>query len=240
MTNPNEAGRNPCLSATNVLLLCQILIYTFSIRSLQKESKMSCIFCDFSEIKDRTIATVDGFHVTISLGQITNGGYLLVIPIDHTACLGALTPAQANHLDQLKDQLILHLEDEYKQPVTFFEHGTVGQTIHHAHLHIFPAEVNLKTQIQLDFPSCKIEAVNSFAEFRKKYRAFRVPYLLWSTPSNEILVCWNLPAKPEYLRLLTAKFLGVADSGSWKDMNRELDQNLIDETKVKLDTIFIP
>lgn len=151
-----------------------------------------------------------------------------------------LTKAQAGHLDHLKDQLIPQLEDEYKQPVTFFEHGIVGQTIKHAHLHIFPAKVNLKTQIRLDFPSCKIEAINSFAEFRKKYRAFRVPYLLWSTPSGEILVCWDPPAKPEYLRLLTANLLGVPERGSWKDMDRTLDEKLIEETINKLVPTFIP
>lgn len=201
---------------------------------------MSCTFCNFSNIKDRTIATVDGLHVTVSLGQITNGGYLLIIPIDHTTCLGALTTAQANHLDQLKDQLIPQLEDEYKQHVTFFEHSVVGQTIKHAHLHIFPAKINLKVQIQKDFPDCKIEAIESFSVFRKKYREFRVPYLLWSTPSGEVLVCWDPPAKSEYLRLLTANLLGVPERGSWKNMDPALDQKLIDETMEKLGPIFIP
>ena len=201
---------------------------------------MSCTFCEFPKIQKRTIATIEGFHITISLGQITNGGYLLIIPIDHITCLGTLTKAQANHLDQLKDQLIPQLEDEYKQLVTFFEHGIVGQTIKHAHLHIFPAKINLKVQIQKDFPDSKIEAIESFSVFRKKYRAFRVPYLLWSTPSGEILVCWDPPAKPEYLRLLTANLLGVPERGSWKNMDPALDQKLTDETMEKLGPIFIP
>lgn len=201
---------------------------------------MSCTFCDFTKIKERTIATVQGLHITISLGQITSGGYLLVIPISHTACLGALTESQAKNLDQLTEDLIAQLKDEYQQPVTFFEHGIVGQTIHHAHLHIFPANINLKIQIQNDFPGCKIESIKSFAEFRKKYRAFRVPYLLWSTPSGEVLVCWDPPAKPEYLRLLTANLLGVPERGSWKNMDPALDQKLIDETMEKLGPIFIP
>jgi len=201
---------------------------------------MSCTFCDFSKIEPRTITTIEGFHLTISLGQITNGGYLLLIPQKHTSCLGMLNKAQAHHLDLLTNDLLQELEDEYQQPVTFFEHGIVGQTINHAHLHMFPAKINLKKQIELDFPNSKIEAVESFSLFRKKYRGLRLPYLLWSTPKNETLVCWNPPAKPEYLRLLTAKILGVPERGSWKDMDPALDKKLTNETMAKLGPIFIP
>lgn len=201
---------------------------------------MSCTFCDFSKIEARTIATIEGFHITISLGQITNGGYLLLIPQKHTICLGALTKAQATHLDHLTDQVILLLEEEFQDHVTYFEHGIVGQTISHAHLHIFPSKINLKDQILKDFPESKIEATEGFSEFRKRYRTVRLPYLLWSTPRHETLVCWNPPAKPEYLRLLTANLLGVPERGSWKNMDRVLDQKLTDETMSRLAQTFIP
>lgn len=201
---------------------------------------MSCVFCDFSKIEKRTIATIEGFHITISLGQITNGGYLLIIPKKHTSCLGALTKAQATHLDHLTNQVIFSLEDEYQQSITFFEHGIVGQTINHAHLHIFPAKVNLKDQILKDFPDSKIEAIEDFSEFRKRYRYSRFPYLLWSTPKNETLVCWNPPAKPEYLRLVAANLLNVPERGSWKNMDPKLDEKLANETKLKLAPIFVP
>lgn len=74
---------------------------------------MACTFCDFSKIEARTVATIDGFHLTVSLGQITNGGYLLLIPQKHTSCLGTLTKAQSSHLDHLINQVITTLEEEY-------------------------------------------------------------------------------------------------------------------------------
>lgn len=200
---------------------------------------MSCVFCDFSRFESRTIATIEGFHVVISLGQITNGGYLLIIPQKHTSCLGTLTKAQSSHLDHLINQVITTLEEEYEQHITFFEHGIVGQTINHAHLHVFPAKINLKNQIEEDFPESKIEAIESFSEFRKTYRSYRTPYLLWSTPKNETLVCWNPPAKPEYLRILTANLIGVPERGSWKDMDPLLDQKLTNQTMEKLQQVLI-
>ncbi len=165
---------------------------------------------------------------------------MLVIPKKHTACLGALNKPQAANLDHLTHELITILEDEYHHNVTFFEHGVVGQTINHAHLHIFPAKISLKFQIEKDFPESKIEAIENFSEFRKKYRSIRLPYLLWSTPSNETLVCWNPPAKPEYLRLLTANLLNVPERGSWKNMDPLLDKRLANETIAKLGPTFIP
>lgn len=195
---------------------------------------MSCTFCDFSKIEKRTVATIENFHIVISLGQITNGGYLLIIPQKHTPCLGSLTKSQATKLDHLSNFLVNLLEDEYSQPVTFFEHGIVGQTIPHAHLHLFPAGINLKDQIEIDFPQARIEAVKDFSSFRKTCRANRQPYLLWSTPKNEILVCWNPPAKPEYLRLVTANILNVPERGSWKNMDQALDLDLTSQTMNKL------
>lgn len=197
-----------------------------------------CTFCDFSKIEKRTIATIEGFHIVISLGQITNGGYLLLIPQTHFNCLGSLTKSHATKLDYLSSYMINLIEEEYNQHVTFFEHGIVGQTIPHAHLHLFPAKVNLKDQIENDFPNSKIEVIKDFSTFRKKYRAYRTPYLLWSTPKNEVLVCWDPPAPPEYLRLVTANILEVPQRGSWKDMDKQLDQDLTSQTMERLHSLL--
>jgi len=201
---------------------------------------MSCPFCDFSKIKKRTIATVDGFHIVASLGQITDGGYLLIIPQYHTPCLGNLDKNQTFKLNSLSYHLSAILEEEYQEPVIIFEHGIVGQTIPHAQLHILPAKINIKSQVERNFPGSKIEAIKDFLALQKKYQETRTPYLLWTTPRNKMMVCWNPPAPPEYLRLLTARLLGVPERGSWRNMDSKLDQALIYQTIEKLNPNFIP
>ena len=201
---------------------------------------MSCTFCNFSNIKDRTIATVDDFHIVVSRGQITDGGYLLLIPIKHTSCLGNLDKTRAHKLNELTQQLSLILETEYNSPVTCFEHGVVGQTIPHAHLHLFPARINLKSHVENDFPGLKIERVKDFSALQKAYHKTNQEYLLWTAPRNQKLVCWNPPAPPEYFPLLTARLLGVPERGSWKDIDHKLDHELTQKTMEKLYPILNP
>lgn len=197
-----------------------------------------CVFCDFTKIEERTIATINGFHITISLGQITNGGYLLLIPTKHTLCLGSMGQAQAYNLETTLDEILDNLWLEYDKPITFFEHGLVGQTVKHAHLHIFPGSVNIKKRITTDFPNSEIQAIKDFSELRLLYKKRKEPYLLWSTQKNETLVCWNPPAPPEYLRLITAEILKVPERASWRKMDPKLDQKLIDETMFRLFPYF--
>jgi diadenosine tetraphosphate (Ap4A) HIT family hydrolase len=200
----------------------------------------TCVFCDFSKIKDRTIATIDGFHVTISLGQITNSGYLLLIPTKHTTCLGAMGKIQTRHFEAVLDEAFDNLYLEYDQSVSFFEHGLVGQTIKHAHLHIFPATVNLKKRIVTDFPNSEIQVIKDFSQLRLEYKKRKTPYLLWSTPRGEMLACWNPPAPPEYLRIIVAEILGIPERASWRNMNPKLDKKLADETMSRLFPYFNP
>jgi len=147
---------------------------------------------------------------------------------------------QARHFDAVLDETFDNLYLEYDQPVTFFEHGIVGQTIFHAHLHIFPGTVDIKKRIIADFPDSEIQAIKDFSELRLLYKKRKEPYLLWSTPKNEILVCWNPPAKGEYLRTVTAESLKVPERASWRNMNPKLDKELIDQTMTRMFPFFNP
>lgn len=200
----------------------------------------SCVFCNFSKIKDRTIATIDGFHVTVSLGQITNGGYLLLIPTQHTTCLGTMNRSQINNFEAVLDETSDNLYHVYDNPVTFFEHGIVGQTVFHAHLHIFPGNVDIGKRITIDFPNFEIQTVKDFSELGLLYKKRKDPYLLWSSPKKELHVCWNPPAKGEYLRNATAEDLGVPERASWRNMDPTLDKKLINKTFDQLFPLFNP
>jgi diadenosine tetraphosphate (Ap4A) HIT family hydrolase len=197
-----------------------------------------CVFCDPEKIKPRTIASLDVVNIVATLGQITEGGYVLLIPTNHVPCLGAMDKEQIKIIDQVADQTVQAIKSEYRSSVMIFEHGIVGQTIKHAHLHFLPAEIDLSNRIQSDFPESEIQTVKSLTELQRTYQARQEPYLLWSTPSGQFSTCWNPPAQPQYLRIISAEILNVPERADWKKMDPELDKALIDETIKKLAPYF--
>lgn len=198
-----------------------------------------CIFCDPSKLKPRTITNFPGVSVVATLGQITEGGYLLLISTTHSSCLGALDKEQIISFDKIAKKSISLLKFGYPGPVTIFEHGIVGQTISHAHLHLLPTDLDLTGKVASDFPSSKIEIIDNFTQLRALYQIRQEPYLLWSTFNDKYLVCWNPPAPPQYLRTISAELLGVPERANWKNMDPEKDKALAEETMERLTSLFI-
>lgn len=199
----------------------------------------NCIFCDPGKLKPRTITNFPGISVVVTLGQITEGGYLLLIPTTHSSCLGALDKEQITSFDKIVKKSIAFFKLEYPGPITIFEHGIVGQTIKHAHLHLLPAALDLTGKIASDFPSSRIEIVDNFTQLQALYRIRQEPYLLWSTFNDKYLVCWNPPAPAQYLRTISAELLGVPERADWKNMDPKKDKALIDKTIERLTPLFI-
>ncbi len=200
----------------------------------------NCVFCDFSKIQANTLASIRGLNITATLGQITDGGYLLIMPMNHVACLGAMDKDQLATFKQVTTEVKLAIQEEYKTGVTIFEHGIIGQTIPHAHLHLLPANIDITERIETDFPESKIEIVTGFNKLRLLYSLKRTPYLFWSDPAGYFRVCWNPPAPKMYLRLIASEMLGVLERGNWQTMNPDLDKKLREETLERLTPYFLP
>jgi len=188
-----------------------------------------CVFCDPEKIKPRTIVSLDGVNIVATLGQITEGGYVLLIPTNHVPCLGAMSVEQTSLVDRISKQIAKILKQEYKSGLTIFEHGIVGQTIKHAHLHFLPRFVCLTDRIRSDFPKTEIHFVKNLIDLHYLYQKRQEPYLLWTGPAG-FMICWNPPAPPQYLRTISAELLSVPERADWKKMDPELDKGLIDET----------
>lgn len=210
----------------------------------------NCPFCDVNQFKEQLIAEVDGFYIIATLGQITDGGYVLLFPVEHTCCMGALSREQASRMLELATKVCRVLTQEYglKQsrdslyPVTLFEHGIVGQTIKHAHLHFLPTVLDLTPRIRSDFPESQIEQIQYVGHLQSLYRRKLQPYLNWMTGqegNTEVRVCWDPPAPPQYLRIITAEALGRPERANWRTMDAELDRQLWSETARCLKPYFL-
>jgi diadenosine tetraphosphate (Ap4A) HIT family hydrolase len=203
-----------------------------------------CVFCKPESFKETLVAEDKNFWITATLGQITDGGYLLVIPKTHYACIGEMTAEGAAKVAALNDFLRETLKKEYGCEVAGFEHGIGGQSIKHAHWHVIPAAVDFTAKIGRDFQTCETDALASLRDVPRSYGFTREPYLLWQTPDGQLRICYvhqGAEAVPkQYLRTLAAEALKQPERADWRAMDPELDERLIMETIARLRPYFNP
>ena len=196
----------------------------------------SCDFCDRTQFEERIIAEVDDFYVAASLGQITEGGYTLLIPKEHIPCmaeLDLLTTVSAIEVSRkIRDAISKEFRFNpcFNYPIIMFEHGIVGQSVKHAHLHFLPAVLNLTTKVLLDFPGCEKDEIPHYLYLREIYESYFKPYLFWTTTHGKGMICWNPPAPSQYMRTVIAEFLGFPERANWRNMDPDLDKKLWQKT----------
>jgi len=200
-----------------------------------------CPFCnpaDIGPLSERFIYGNDKFGIIATKGQITDGGYVLLIPSEHVPCFGAVKEENAGDLFLLAETAATVLSTEYDSPVTIFEHGIVGQTIKHAHIHLLPAALKLKRKILADFPKAEIYKMEALRNLAELYSENPKPYLLW-TEEDVPWICSDPPAPPQYLRIATAELLGRPERADWKKCDPILDRQLWLETAARLKPYFL-
>lgn len=183
----------------------------------------------------RIIAETEEYYIAATLGQISDGGYILVIPKAHIPCIGQLTEPGLSCLEPLITRLSKAIATEYSCTPMLFEHGIVGQTIKHAHIHLVPVNHSFTLKIYRDFPNSRIDAVRTWKELVNMHYDDPRPYLLWrEQPSMMLNLCHNPPAPAQYLRIILAEIAGRPERANWRNMDPELDKKLWTETVLRL------
>lgn len=200
----------------------------------------NCVFCDRTKLGEERIIAEDGnYYVVATLGQITDGGYALIIPKQHVSCVGAMSSDDISDTETLMLTVKDAIEIEYGIRPIVFEHGIVGQTIQHAHLHLLPARIRMCDRIYKDFPNSQICFLDSLKLLRWNYKfTGGKKYLLWSTPEGMIKVVMDPQAPPQYLRLIAAELTGHPEYGNWRNMDPELDKQRWQDTVTRLKPYF--
>ncbi|MBI2635049.1 MAG: HIT family protein [Parcubacteria group bacterium] len=199
----------------------------------------NCVFCDRTKIEERIIAETEDWYLIATIGQITEGGYVLIIPKRHVPCAGAMKEQEIVKMDDISRIASDYTEVEYGVRPIIFEHGIVGQTIQHAHLHLLPARIRMCGRIYRDFPNAQICFLDSLKLLRWTYDAMGgKKYLLWSTPENLLKTVIDPPAPLQYLRLIAAELVGHPERANWRDCDPETDKKLWQETVSRLKPYF--
>lgn len=203
----------------------------------------TCVFCERKNFEERLIAETPSLYYVATLGQITDGGYTLVIPKRHVPCIGAMEARELIGVENAMRDAACAIDTEYGIKPLIFEHGIVGQTIQHAHLHLLPTEVFLGSKVTEDFPKAELTRLASFGLIGRLHAETGRKYLLWNVPARPwarndgvsfFEIVWDPPAPPQYLRTITAELMGRPERGNWRNMDPELDRELWSSTVTRL------
>ena len=212
------------------------------VRDCSPQVEGACVFCDKKNFGERLIAETPSLYYVATLGQITDGGYTLVIPKRHVSCLGAMEEGEIPEIKLAVGTASDAIDIEYGLEPVVFEHGIVGQTVPHAHLHLMPAEIRLDERVTKDFPQAELTVMSSFGLISRLYRGTEKKYLLWNMPGvpkchfpdGLFQATWDPPAPPQYLRIVAAELTGKPERANWRNMDPELDKKLWSETVTRL------
>lgn len=150
----------------------------------QEPTLGSCAFCvelsgDPSSIfeqlsegvpRDRVVHVSTSFVLFPPLGQFMEGG-LLLLTRKHVKSMAYLEKTQASELEDLMAEVTAKLRSTYDSNPIFFEHGPGrgrGKStccVDHAHLNIFPANVDLMPLLG-KFPGHTIKSIDELASLR--------------------------------------------------------------------------
>ncbi len=188
-----------------------------------------CPFCDPEEMRSRIVMETEHFYVVPTKGQIVEG-YVLVIPKRHAACYGDLTEAELTEAEGILARLRTAITDEYGQAPIVWEHGIIGQTVKHGHIHVFPCAPDLKEAIAAKFPDN--EPMKALDELREVFRR-EGPYLFYESAAG-VRTLFHVFRIPMYLRIVAAEALQHPERANWRTMDTDLDARMMKDTCEKL------
>lgn len=197
----------------------QIMGLTFS-------SKKTCRFCNEINGKksdnlfftifrgnppNRILKETKNFVVIPTIGQIIEG-YLLIIPKKHFLSFAHLPFRFYRELETLKEETKNALTTIYTEPI-FYEHGAVGNSAEHAHLHAIPAEIDILQDIKRSFIPREIRNMSELKIQAEK----GIPYLFYENRIGQKFIFNASAVTSQFLRQIVADKLGRSDRWNWKE-----------------------
>lgn len=181
------------------------------------------MFCKY-DTPANVIVESDFFYVIPTMGQLSDGGHLLVIPHEHYSCLGAMDERLFDEFEPFVDKLKKAVTVAYGKPI-LFEHGVLGQSVPHAHLQLVPSCVDLFPSISREFKS--FQQLISLRELRELHRT-KGMYLLYQNLQDEMF-SFTLDHFSQYLRRVTAEVMGKPEQGDWRAWRGRPDRAELDD-----------
>lgn len=181
--------------------------------------KEDCPHCDPDSFAlKHPLKETDNFWIVCDVHPLRSG-HLLIIPKQHFSCIGEYPEILYLEFAKLYGEFSKFLKSSYDSVGTF-EHGKIGQTVFHSHVHLLPFS-GKSTDIVPEGQE-RLRRLISLAELKKIYQE-EEKYLFFSLENELWVVDLNLGV-PRFFRDRFARALGKPEIGNWKSMheNKEL------------------
>lgn len=178
--------------------------------------RQNCPFC--AETFEPTHAIVEKtplFFVALNNYPILEG-HILIIPREHTSCIGAYSEKQYSAMLVLYDKYKKLLTDIYGG-VSSFEHGIFGQSVFHSHIQLVP--VSFSSENIITEGSDYYAPLGNMNNLRNALGS-EGGYLYFTNNSGGWLANKNLSSSGFFGRRF-ANALGCPERGDWRAMNAD-------------------
>lgn len=156
-----------------------------------KESQYFCILCDANPLIE---------------------GHVLIIPKRHVSCIGEYTPQEFAEFKKLYLLISEWIHKEYGSIATF-EHGKIGQTVFHSHVHLMPFAGQPEQIIPEGTDRLKLlpSIDHLFDIFRTEgqYLFFSIGSVMWTVDTTI--------GAPRFFRDRFAKSFNRTERANWKE-----------------------
>lgn len=139
----------------------------------------------------------------------------MIIPKDHFPCVGAYPQKLFEEFLNLYHKASAFLKKEY-QVMSSFEHGVIGQTVFHSHVHLLPFQG--EPEIIVPEGQTNLIPIIQLASLLKTFKK-EGKYLFFSIDRKMWLVQTSLGV-PRFFRDRFARALGTPERGDWKQMEQ--------------------
>lgn len=185
----------------------------------ENKIKKDCPHCDLGSFAFKyPLEKLENFIVVCDVHPLTEG-HILIIPYKHLSCIGEYTDDLLNEFIKLHSKYSLIIKSIYGS-VSSFEHGKLGQTVFHSHVHLLPFTGSPEEIVPEG--KGKLRKIKDFTGLRNFYK-IEGKYLYFCIGSDNWVVDAGLAA-PRFFRDRFAKAIGKPERGNWKEMhaNEEL------------------
>lgn len=172
------------------------------------------------------------------------GGYILLIPKRHVACIGAMEEREIIALCAVKQRIYSAMGYINEgSALTIFEHGIAGQSVFHAHLHIIPVRAEFTDGVRKDFIWKELVTLpvmqSSWIKIAEEYKKRNKPYLLWKDAGLGLKVLWDPRNVPlQYFRILLFRSIKQPELANWRTVDPNEDRKRRRETIKTLKPYF--
>ena len=168
-------------------------------------------------LRDRVVHMSTSFVLFPPLGQFIEGG-LLLLTRKHMKSMAYLEAGQVAELEDLMSEVTTKLRGEYGSNPVFFEHGPGrgrGKStccVDHAHLNIFPADVDLAPLLE-QFPGHQISSLDELASLRDN----NDDYIFVQHGDGTRTVHFSEDFPSQFIRREITRQLGYPERWHWRD-----------------------